>query len=106
MVVDTSICRGDVLAHIVDCEISVSSIGPESICGASRVPCCLSLCSAEEARCNVCWAVASEGTADLINAGVTPCSVVVSNTDVASAIFLRRDLSRCCVACASTGIAP
>lgn len=102
----TSSCRGDVLAHMVDWETSVESIGPESIWGASRVPCCLVFCLAEESRKNVCWAVASEGTADLINAGVTPCLVVVSNTDVASTNFLRRDLSRCCVACASTGMAP
>lgn len=67
--------------------------------------CRLSL-SAEEIRCDVCCAVATENTADYINAGVSTCLVVVPDADVASAILLRGDLSHWCVVCALTGIAP
>lgn len=85
------------------------SAGHNAICGASRVTCRLKEClvvEASDVAFDVCCAVASEGAMDVMNAGVVTRSVVVSGTDVASSMLIRRDLSACCVACASTGIAP
>lgn len=81
-------------------------IGHASICGAPRVTCCLAPFLTEETRWDIWWTAATDGAADIINTGVTPCLVVVSGTDVAPPICNLRDLPNCCVARALTGLAP